>query len=77
MVLTQTNNEDNTLMMGVVESKSIPVLGLDMWEHAYWEDHEGESTTSYVDKFLECVDWDKVSANFEQFNLKGQVAPII
>jgi len=35
LVVTQTNNEDNPLMHGVVEHEFIPLLGIDLWEHAY------------------------------------------
>ena len=43
LVIYQTNNQDNTLMMGVVEVNSVPIICLDVWEHSYWEDHNGEA----------------------------------
>jgi superoxide dismutase len=48
-----------------------------MWEHAYFEQHGGEATTSYIDNFWLAIDWGKVSENFEAHNLQGKVAPII
>ena len=77
LAITQTNNEDNNLMMGVTEVKCTPVLGLDVWEHAYWGDHDGESNTTYLDSFWTVVDWSKVSINFEKFNIEGKVAPLL
>ena len=65
------------MMMGVVEQNSIPILGLCCWEHAFWEEHEGEKEGSFIEAFWNTIDWGKVSANFDQFNLKGQVAPIV
>ena len=35
LLITQTNNEDNPLMHGVVDVQCVPILGLDLWEHAY------------------------------------------
>ena len=37
LIIAQTNNEDNTLMHGVSDCPCVPILGLDLWEHAYWE----------------------------------------
>jgi len=65
-------------MMGISEVKATPVLALNLWEHAYWADHDGEASTSYVDTFWNFVDWKKVSENFEKFNLDGyQVSPLL
>lgn len=65
---------DNNLMMGVSEIQCVPVLGLDLWEHAYWVDHDGEASTTYLERFWENVDWDLVSANFESHNLNQKAA---
>jgi len=32
--------QDNTQMMGILEVQTTPVLALNLWEHAYWSDHE-------------------------------------
>ena len=77
LTIAQTNNHDNPLMNGVVEQNSTPVLAFCCWEHAYWEEHDGEKDVSYLEAFWNTIDWAKVSANFEQYNLKGQVAPIL
>ena len=77
LVITQTNNEDNPLMMGVVEVKCTPIICLDLWEHAYWDEHDGEAENSYLDAFWQNVNWAKVSKNFEEFNTGNKVAPII
>ena len=57
-------------MMGVSDIQCTPVLALDLWEHAYWSDHDGESTT-YVQQFWDNINWDSVSKNFEAQNKVG------
>jgi Fe-Mn family superoxide dismutase len=58
LIITQTNNMDNNLMMGVAEIQCIPIMGIDLWEHAYWVDHDGCASTSYLETFWTNVDWD-------------------
>ena len=58
-------------MMGVSEIICIPILGLDLWEHAYWVDHDGESTATYLDNFWPNVDWELISANYEKYNVQN------
>ena len=54
-----------------------PIIGIDMWEHAYFQKFEGDKG-KYVDKFWEFVDWAKVSSVFEKINLDGfKVGPIL
>ena len=60
-------------MMGVSEVVCIPVLGLDMWEHAYWVDHDGEAD-AYLEHFWQVLDWETISANYETFNLNKKTA---
>jgi len=48
-----------------------------MWEHAYFEQHDGEATSTYIQTFWDAIDWGKVSENFENHNTQGRVAPII
>ena len=77
LIIAQTNNEDNTLMQGISDCPCVPVVGLDLWEHAYWTQHDGDPNGSYVEEFFESIDWGQVSENFEAHNLNGKVAPII
>lgn len=75
LIITQTNNEDNPLMHGVAEPQCIPIFGIDLWEHAYFAQYQGDKQ-AYCDAFITDLDWDKLSHNFEGFNTKGQVAPL-
>ena len=76
LIISQTNNQDNNLMMGIADVQCTPVLALDLWEHAYWSDHDGEAMGSYLDSFWGVIDWAQVSATFESHNLEHKVAPI-
>ena len=79
LVIKSTNNEDNTLMNVIYKDDGgqlIPVLGLDLWEHAYIEEHNHETST-YVDGFWQNLNWSKISDHFENFVSQQKVAPII
>ena len=75
LLITQTNNEDNPLMHGVVDCMCVPVIGISLWEHAYLVDYQGDKS-AYCDNFLASVDWGVVSTNFEALNLNGKPAPM-
>jgi len=67
MLITQTNNEDNPLMHGVVDVQCIPIVGIDLWEHAYLQQYRGDKE-AYCEAFFRCIQWAVVSANFEFYN---------
>ena len=75
--ICQTNLQDNPLMVqGAASQGAIPIIGLCIWEHAYWEEHNGDKL-AYLEQFWNVIIWSRVSHNFEAFNLKGQVGPIL
>ena len=67
LLITQTNNEDNPLMHGVVDTQCVPIVGIDLWEHAYLQQYAGNKE-AYVDQFFACVQWALVSVNYECYN---------
>jgi Fe-Mn family superoxide dismutase len=63
LAITSTPNQDNPLM-DVAETKGTPIIGNDVWEHAYYLKHQNRRA-DYLDGWWQVVDWAKVSARFE------------
>ncbi|WP_167619274.1 superoxide dismutase [Maribellus sediminis] len=59
LAVTSTPNQDNPLM-DIVSTKGTPLLGLDVWEHAYYL-HYQNKRADYVDNFWNIVNWDVVN----------------
>lgn len=63
LFVTSTPNQDNPLM-DVVEKQGTPILGLDVWEHAYYLKYQNMRGT-YAGNFWNVVSWEEVSRRFE------------
>lgn len=58
LVVTSTPNQDTPLEVGT------PILGLDVWEHAYYLNYQNRRP-DYVEAFFNVINWDVVEAKFQ------------
>ncbi len=62
LAISSTPNQDNPLM-DVAEVKGAPILGLDVWEHAYYLKYQNKRP-DFIDAFWNVVNWDKVAERY-------------
>jgi len=63
LVVSSTPNQDNPLM-DVAEVKGHPILGIDVWEHAYYLKYQNKRP-DYLKAIWEVINWDEVSRRYK------------
>lgn len=58
--IMNTPNQDNPIGQG-----KIPILGIDLWEHAYWLKYINRKN-EYVEAFFNVINWDEVEKNYKE-----------
>ncbi|GJH11960.1 superoxide dismutase [Caballeronia novacaledonica] len=64
LAIESTGNQDSPLMKGIA-SGNTPILGLDVWEHAYYLKYENRRP-EYIAAFYNVIDWAEVSRRYAE-----------
>jgi len=65
LFLENTPNQDNLLMKKIYKTIASPILGLDVWEHAYYLKYQNKRA-DYIQAFWNVVNWTEVSNSYDK-----------
>lgn len=63
LFVSSTPNQDNPLM-DIAEQQGIPLLALDVWEHAYYLKYQNKRA-DYIEAFWNIINWEEVARRYE------------
>jgi superoxide dismutase, Fe-Mn family len=63
LFLTSTPNQDNPLMDKIADKAGIPILGIDVWEHAYYLKYQNRRG-DYISGFFNLINWPEVNRRY-------------
>ncbi|OIN56887.1 superoxide dismutase [Arsenicibacter rosenii] len=63
VAVTSTPNQDNPLM-DIADAKGFPIIGLDVWEHAYYLKYQNRRP-DYISSFWNVVDWNAAEKRYQ------------
>ncbi|WP_080778874.1 superoxide dismutase [Chryseobacterium phocaeense] len=65
LAITSTPNQDNPMMDIQSANRGFPILGIDVWEHAYYLAYQNKRA-DYLDSFWSVLDWSAVERKYEE-----------
>jgi Fe-Mn family superoxide dismutase len=63
LAVTSTPNQDNPIMVGVAEVNGEPILGVDVWEHAYYLKYQNRRP-DYLNAWWNTLNWDNIAQRY-------------
>ncbi|MCC5788649.1 MAG: superoxide dismutase [Opitutales bacterium] len=64
LCICSTPNQDSPLMKGAVDCPGTPLIGIDVWEHAYYLKYQNKRP-AYIEAFWNVVNWDKAEELYQ------------
>ena len=64
LFITSTPNQDNPMMKKIVSDNGTPILGIDVWEHAYYLNYQNKRG-DYIANFFDVINWNQVEQNMK------------
>lgn len=65
LFVSNTPNQDNPLMLQIAKQTGTPILGLDVWEHAYYLKNQNRRA-DYITAFYNVINWTEVAAKYSK-----------